>query len=351
VAERPGATATASPTSPKLLPTGVERELRAALVLLALSVVIVLASRALGPSFGTLRQIQAILVIASFTITVAFGQQMVILVGGLDLSVGSLITLGGVLAYRWIGPSPLSLLFGIPLVLLVTGAVGAMSGLGVALLRIPPFIMTLAMGIIVYGVVLGVTGGLPRGQASPPLAWLFSPHHFGPPAIVYIIVIFAILGTLLQTRTAFGRRVYALGSSPRAAYIAGLPVHRLTIACYAIGAASAGATGVLIIGYVGGATLMMGQSYLLPSVAAAVVGGTAITGGRGIFLGAVGGAVLLTALSTTISSLGIAEGWRNIIYGVVILLALILLRDQIGSLFRLPRRSAAANAPRQTIKT
>ena len=225
---------------------------------------IVLASRVLGPGFGTMRQIQAILVIASFTIVVAFGQQMVILVGGLDLSVGSLVTLGGVLAYRWIGPSPLSLVWGIPLVLLVTGAIGALSGLGVALLRIPPFIMTLAMGIIVYGVVLGVSGGLPRGRASPPLACLFHPNHFGPPAIVYLMIAFAILGTLLQMRTAFGRRIYALGSSPRAAYIAALPVHRLTVTCYAIGAASAGATGILVIGYVGGATLMMGRATSFP---------------------------------------------------------------------------------------
>ncbi len=155
------------------------------------------------------------------------------------------------------------------------------------------------------------------------------------------MVLATVVGTLLQTRTPFGRRVYALGSSPRAAYVAALPVHRLTVICYAIGTASAGAAGILVIGYVGGATLMMGQSYLLPSVAAAVVGGTAITGGRGLFVGAVGGAILLTALSTIISSLGIAEGWRNIIYGGVILLALILLRDEIGVLFRRPQKQRA----------
>ena len=294
-----------APTHPvvaaKLLPIGIEREIRTAILLLALSVVIVLASRVLGPGFGTLRQMQAILVIASFTMVVTFGQQMVILVGGLDLSVGSVVTLGGVLAYHWIGTSVWSLLWGIPLVLLLTGAAGALSGLGVTLLRIPPFIMTLAMGIIIYGVVLGVTGGLPRGQASPALGWLFHSGPVGPP-MIYLMVIATVVGTLLQTRTPFGRRVYALGSNPRAAYVAALPVHRLTVICYAIGTASAGAAGILVIGYVGGATLMMGQSYLLPSVAAAVIGGTAITGGRGLFVGAVGGAILLTALSTIISS-------------------------------------------------
>lgn len=325
---------------PPSLPTGIERELRTAVLLLLLAVVIVLASRFLGPGFGTLRQVQAILVIASFTMVASFGQQMVILIGGLDLSVGSFVTLGGILAFAWIGPNGWSLVWGIPAVLIVTGAIGALSGVGVAFLRIPPFIMTLAMGIIVYGVVLGVTGGLPRGHTSPALGWLFHPNRLGPPPIIYLMILFTIFGTLLQTRTAFGRKVYALGSSPRAAYVAAIPVRGLTVACYAIGAAAAGATGIMVVGYVGGATLMMGQSYLLPSIAAVVVGGTTITGGRGIFLGAVGGAVLLTALSTIISSLGIAEGWRNIIYGVVILIALILLRDGIGLWLRPGRRSA-----------
>jgi ribose transport system permease protein len=288
-----------------------------------------LASRWISPGFGGWNQAKAILVLSSFVIVVAFGQQMVILTGGLDLSVASSMTIGGVLTFGWIGASPTALVWGIPAILLLTGAIGGLNGVGVVLLRVPPFIMTLAMGIIVYGVTLGITGGTPRGQASPPLAALFTMDVFQIPLVIYLMAAVALLGSVLQLRTGFGRRLYAVGTNPAAAYIAGLPVRRLTFVAYAISGASSGLAGILMVGYAGGATLTMGQSYQLPSIAAAVVGGTSILGGSGLYLGAVGGALLLTTFSTVISSLGIAEGWRTIIYGVVILLALLVLREEL----------------------
>jgi ribose transport system permease protein len=318
----------------------IDPDVRNAVVLLAVSAIVLFGSRVLGPAFGSLEQVKAILIIASFVMVVAFGQQMVILIGGLDLSVASMMTLGGILAFNWIGGSAFGLIWGIPAILAVTGAIGALSGVGVSVLRIPPFIMTLAMGIILYGVILGFTEGMPKGAPSPALAWLFQPGPYGTP-VLYIIPVVALAGWLFQVKTAVGRKLYALGTNPVAAHVAALPVRGLTIATYAISGASAGLAGIMMLGYVGGVTLMMGQSYLLPSIAAVVIGGTSILGGRGIYLGAVAGAILLTTLSTIVSSLGIAVGWRNIIYGVVILIALTLLRDDlaalIGSLRRPPR--------------
>jgi ribose transport system permease protein len=239
------------------------------------------------------------------------------------------MTMGGVLAFSWIGASPLAVVWGIPVILLLTALIGALNGVGVVLLRVPPFIMTLATGIIVYGATLGITGGTPRGQASATLSALFTVDAVNVPLIVYLMVAVAFLGSLLQLGTGFGRRLYAVGTNPAAAYIAGLPVRRLTILTYAISSASAGLAGILMVGYAGGATLTMGQSYQLPSIAAVVVGGTSILGGCGLYLGAVGGALLLTTFSTVISSLGIAEGWRTVIYGLVILLALLVLREEL----------------------
>ncbi|HTJ95374.1 MAG TPA: ABC transporter permease [Pararobbsia sp.] len=318
----------------------IDRDLRTAIALLAISFVLIVASRVLGPNFGSWSQMRAILVISSFLMVVAFGQQMVILLGGLDLSVASMMTLGGVLAFKWVGGSPESgVVWGVPAILLITAALGACSGIGVSLVKIPPFIMTLAMGVILYGVTLGFTQGTPTGQPSAALSSLFASTSFGTP-ILYLMVLGTAAGCFLQTRTSFGRKVYALGTNPTAAYVAGLPVHRLTVSVYAISGASAGLAGILMLGYVRGVTLTLGQSYLLPSVAAVVVGGTAIVGGRGIYLGAAAGAILLTTLSTLVSSLGIAEGWRTIIYGVVIFLALVLLRDD---LMQLIKRSSLSN--------
>jgi ribose transport system permease protein len=322
-------------------------EVGTALALFALTAALILASRWISPNFGGWTEAKAILVLSSFVTVVAFGQQMVILTGGLDLSVASVMTMGGVLAFGWIGASPSAVVWGVPGIVLLTALIGALNGAGVVLLRVPPFIMTLAMGIIVYSATLGITGGTPRGQASGALSALFGAGVFGVPPVIYLMVAITALGSLLQVGTGFGRRLYAVGTNPSAAYIAGLPVRWLTFLTYAISGASAGFAGILMVGYAGGATLTMGQGYQLPSIAAVVVGGTSILGGRGLYLGAVGGALLLTTFSTVISSLGIAEGWRTVIYGLVILLALLVLREEIYLWAgRLVARPDAAPAPR-----
>jgi ribose transport system permease protein len=310
-----------------------DRDVRTAIALFVISFALIAASRVLGPNFGSLAQMKAILVISSFLMVVAFGQQMVILLGGLDLSVASMMTLGGVLAFKWIGGSEAAVIWGVPAILLITGALGACSGIGVSLVKVPPFIMTLAMGVILYGVTLGFTQGTPAGLPSNVLSSLFASTAVGTP-ILYLMVIGTAAGCFLQMRTSFGHKLYALGTNPTAAYVAALPVHRLTVATYAISGMSAGLAGILMLGYVRGVTLTLGQSYLLPSVAAVVIGGTSIVGGRGIYLGAAAGAILLTTLSTIVSSLGIAEGWRTIIYGAVIFAALVLLRDDLSLLIK-----------------
>ena len=131
-----------------------------------------------------------------------------------------------------------------------------------------------------------------------------------------------------------GRRLYAVGNNPAAAYVAGLPTRALTISAYAVSGACAGLTGIMLAGYSNGATLRMGDDYLLPSVAAVVIGGSSILGGQGSFVGTVGGAILLTTLGTILAALGIEEGWKTIIEGGVILIALVLLREQFYEALR-----------------
>jgi ribose transport system permease protein len=321
---------------------------RTAIALFVLTTLLIIASRWISPSFGTWNQVAAVLVLSSFTVVIAFGQQMVILIGGLDLSVASVMTLGGILMFSWVGGAPTALLWGVPAVLLITGLVGAVNGVGIALLRIPPFIMTLATGIIVYGAMLGVTRGAPRGSASPTLSALFTSQALGVPPVIYLIIALTVLGSVLQRRTVFGRRVLAVGTNPDAAHIAGLPVRAVTIGCYAISGVAAGLAGMLMVGYSAGATLTMGESYLVPSVAAVVIGGTSIGGGRGHYLGVVGGAVLLTTFSTIVRAIGVAEGWRIVIYGAVILISLLLLQKELYAWFERQHAALAPGPARQT---
>jgi ribose transport system permease protein len=300
-----------------------------AVALLALTIMLILSSGWISPALGSWSQVRATLVLSTFVMLVGFGQQTVMLTGGLDLSVPAIVTLGAVALFSWVGPEPAALVWGIPAVLALCAAIGAVNGLFVALLRVPPFIMTLAMGMIVASALLGITGGSPRGEAAPAVLALFAGNWLGVPPIVYLMAVFTVLAVVWQRRTAFGRMVYAVGTSPDAARIAGLPVARVTMLCYAVSGAAAGAAGVLYVGFAGGATLDTGQDILIPSIAAVVVGGTSIIGGRGSYLGVVGGALLLTTFSIMITALGVGAGWRAVINGSVILIALLTLQEDI----------------------
>jgi ribose transport system permease protein len=143
------------------------------------------------------------------------------------------------------------------------------------------------------------------------------------------LIVFVIAGWLFQSRTVFGRYLYAVGTNADAARNAGVPVTQMRLLPYVISAVCAGFVGIALVGYSSGATLRMGDDYLLPSIAAVVIGGSSILGGRGAFLGTVGGALLLTILGTIISALGLEFGLRTIIEGSIILFALLLLREEI----------------------
>ena len=303
-------------------------------VIFVLTAILIVGSRAISPAFGSWSQLETILYLSAFLIIVGFGQGLVILVRGLDLSIASVITLGGVLTTMWLDGSDALAWAVLPAVVLVCALVGALSGLGVTVLKIPPFIMTLATGIIVYSLCLGYTAGTPRGYAPPVLVTFMHARWAGVPAPILFLAGFVVVAVLVQSWSTLGRRLYAVGNNPAAAYVAGLPTRALTISAYAVSGACAGLTGIMLAGYSNGATLRMGDDYLLPSVAAVVIGGSSILGGQGSFVGTVGGAILLTTLGTILAALGIEEGWKTIIEGGVILIALVLLREQFYEALR-----------------
>lgn len=299
-----------------------------------LTFAMILASRAISPSFGSWAQVETILYLSSFLVFCAFGQGLVILVRGLDLSIASVITLGGVLTASLMNGSNEGFFYLVPMILGACIIVGLISGIGVAYFRVPPFIMTMAVGLIVYSLCLGFTRGTPRGYPAPLLSDFMQDKFLGVPAPVYLLLVFVVFGTILQSYSSFGRKLNAVGNNPLAAYIAGLPSGVLIVSAYAVSALCAGFTGMMLAGYASGATLRMGDSYLLPSIAAVVVGGSSILGGQGNFVGTVGGALLLTTLATILTALGIEQGWKTIMEGGVILLALIALREQSFAFLR-----------------
>jgi ribose transport system permease protein len=317
----------------------ISRETISAVSVAVLCVAMLLGSRFISPSLGSWSQVETVLTLGSFLVVLSFGQGLVILSGGLDLSLPALITLGGVLSTAWVGAGNPDAVFLLPLVLIGCGLVGSFTAVGVVWLKVPPFIMSMATSIIVASATLGMTNGTTRGAAPELLTDLMKSQVAGVPASIFFLVAFVFVAWVVQACSVFGRHVYAVGTNDQAARIAGIPVPLTRFLPYVISAVCAGFVGMMLVGYSNGATLRMGDNYLLPSIAAVVIGGSSILGGRGTFLGTVGGAILLTTLGTIISAIGLNFGLRTIIEGSIILIALLLLRDEFFERLRAFRKT------------
>jgi ribose transport system permease protein len=299
-------------------------EVRGALIVLGASVLLAIALKVINPNTNSTAQISAILVTSIFLVIASFGQGLAILLGGIDLSIGVVMSLGGMLIAGLTNGSDDSVGMALLITLVSCAAIGIVNGLGIALLKIPPFIMTLASGTCFFGVALGLTAGSSQRPVAPAIQYLMSDRWLGVPIPLFLMALFVVVAVVLQNRTAEGRKLYAIGSSLAAARIVGLPIMGLTVAVYAISGLCAGIAGVLLAGYSSSATLDMGDSFLMPTIAAVVIGGARVTGGKGIYLGTFASAIFLSALATLITVLSLSQGWRNIIQGGMIVVALLL---------------------------
>jgi ribose transport system permease protein len=290
---------------------------------LGAAIVVFVIGELIQPGFASASGVKTVLVVASFVGLVAAGQTLVVLIGGIDLSVPWMMNSMAVLLAAVAAGSNARAAWVVPLVL-VTGAVlGAVNGFGVAVLAVPAVVMTLGMNGVLQGLTLGLTGGFTCatcGSAAPPvLDAAVNGSLFGIPGQLYILAAVAALVTVLLSWTSFGRRVYATGTNPRASKLAGVNVTGLTVVLYALSGLFAALAGVLLTAYGGKATLGMGDPYLFQSIAAVVIGGVSILGGRGHYLGALAGSVTLTALVSVLLAKDMPDYGRDIVYGVVVL--------------------------------
>jgi ribose transport system permease protein len=301
---------------------------RAVLGVFALTALLFVASGFIEPGLLSGGSLRTIALLSSFVIIASFGQGIVILSGGLDLSIGSIITLGGVLLGAWVPQSNAGLWWAIPVILGIGFVLGVLNGFGVTVLRIPAFVMTLAMGIIVQSAVLEYTQGAPQAVAAPQLiSDLISEKWYDVPIIIYLVVVLIVAGAVVQDMSTFGRKVHAIGANPKAGFIMGLRSNWITVGCYAISGTCAALCGIVLLGFVGAPILSMGEPYTLASVAAVVVGGSSILGGLGAFVGTVGGALFLGVLSNDMTALGMSAAWQTLIQGAIIVAALIIFRS------------------------
>jgi len=296
---------------------------RLGLYALAAAIVVFVVGQLIQPGFASASGVKTVLVVASFVGLVAAGQTLVVLIGGIDLSVPWMMNSMAVLLTTAAEGSSLRAAWVVPVVLVAGALLGAVNGLGVAVLAVPAVVMTLGMNGVLQGLTLGLTGGFTCascGSSAPPvLAGAVNGSVLGIPGQLIIVLLVAVVMTVLLSWTSFGRRIYATGTNPRASALAGVNVRALTIALYALSGLFAALAGILLTAYGGKATLGMGDPYLFQSIAAVVIGGVSILGGRGHYLGALAGSVTLTALISVLLAKDMPDYGRDMVYGVAVL--------------------------------
>lgn len=287
------------------------------LALGALWLVAVLVS----PAFGSPATTQYLLQTAAFLGIIALGQTLVIVMGGIDLSVSGVVALSAVVCAQVSQSSGPAV--GIVVALIACTVVGLFNGAGVIFLGIPPIVMTLASGTILTGVLLVYTNGSPKSASIPLLTVIANDSVVGVPLAFLLWLGIALVALWLLHGTGIGRYAFAAGSSAPASRAAGVPMRVTTLTMYAVCAALAGVSGLVLLGFTGTSSLTMGNPYQLLSIAAVVLGGTSILGGRGHLLGTVSGALLLTLLTSLLGAWDFSEAWRRVALGALILVLLL----------------------------
>jgi ribose transport system permease protein len=282
-----------------------------------------LAGTLLIPGYSSPFAVRAMLVLASLLAVASIGQTLVVIMGGIDLSIPFVIGFANVVAAQLYGDG-WNFFLVCALVGVLALAIGGLNGLIARSLDIQPLIVTLGIGMVVQGLVLLWTAGFPSGSAPQAVSSFVSiGGSAGPlpvPWLVPSLIVLAALVVLVLERTPYGRRLYALGSNPGAAPLALIDPVRMWMITYAVSAFFAAVAGVLLLGFTGSAYGDVGQPYLFQTIAAVVVGGAALVGGRGSYLGTIAGVLVLTEINTLLIGLGFQPSAVQAALGFIIVL-------------------------------
>lgn len=279
---------------------------------------------ALHPEFATPNHVRALLLTASFIGFAGVGQTLCILTGGIDLSMPSVISGSAVLA-AYLSSAPGSNLGATLLVILVVaGLIGTINGVAIAYTKVPPIIITLGMNGALLGLLLVYTNGGVAAQTPPPILDFVGGSVFGTSPTLWLWLIVSIGAIFALGWTSFGRQLYAVGTNPTAARLAGVDTNRVIVICYVVSSVFAAVTGWLVLGYLGQAFVNMGDDYLFSSAIAVAIGGASILGGKGNYAGTVAGALILALIGAILPMLSLGTSALRIAYGAILLLTIVL---------------------------
>ena len=292
------------------------------LALAALIILIVFFSIISEP-FRSTGNYTSILVAAAVNGVLAIGVTFVIITGGIDLSVGTTMTFASVVMGLVVTSWGLPLWMGLPAALLAGTAVGLTNGFLIAKAKLPPFIATLGMLNVTFGLAQILSDVRPiYFDGTPEFYDIFMRAYvLGVPNVVFIMFGAAVIAHIVLTRTTLGRYTFALGSNEEATRLSGVNVDRWKIAVYAICGLYAGLAGILISARMTSAQPSVGMGYELDAIAAAVIGGTSLSGGEGSIVGTVIGALFISTLTIGLSITGVPDQWKLVITGLVVIAA------------------------------
>ncbi|WP_371423125.1 ABC transporter permease [Tardiphaga sp.] len=271
-------------------------------------------------SFFSLGNILNVLRQASLLFFIASGLTLVVLTGGLDLSIGANVAISACISGTVIhqtGSPTLGVLTGIG----VGGAVGMLNGVMVTALRIPSFIATYGMLWVLHGVTYWYMGGETMHGFPAGFRQIGSGYFLGLPIPVYLLLVFLAIGTIFAQRTTWGQEIYAIGANPVAARLSGIPVARRLLLVYTMSGAMAGLASIIFLARLNSAEADIGESLTLPAIAAVLIGGTSLFGGLGTVFGTFVGALILTLVLNGMNLLSVNASWQPLVTGVIVILA------------------------------
>jgi ribose transport system permease protein len=299
---------------------------KAIIIAYSLIIVILIVAGIRHDGFLSTSNLRQQLVLASFLGIAAAGQTILILTGGIDLSLAWNLNFSAILLTKLAGNENTIGAVSWALIAALGAATifGVLNGLGVAFLRIPPLVMTLGMNTVLFGLTTYYTKGTPQGTAPDIIIDLATGRILGVPWAVILWAVVTLFVVFLLRRTTFGRDIYAIGNNVRAAYLSGVPVRRVLITAYGLAGFFAGVTALLLVGYSNQSYLRMGDALVLPSIAAVVVGGTSILGGTGGYVGTVAGAIIITLVQSVLTIENRPQADQQILFGLVVLAMLLI---------------------------
>lgn len=297
-------------------------ELGILIVMIALFVFLAVAT----PYFLKVENIQNLLLQSVFVMLVGFGMTFVLTIGGIDLSVGSILGYSGAVTGIIIASGG-NIFLGILAGLGTGAAFGLINGLLITQLRIAPFLVTFAMSSVVRGILLlSTTNGAVSGFAAPEFTYIAQGYILGLPIPVVITIIVFVILLFLFKFTSFGRNVTAIGSNREVAFLSGVSCNKITVGVYMLSGILAALSGILLAARLTAVQSEMGGGYEMDAIAAAVIGGTSMAGGKGSIIGAIIGAVILGTISNGLDLLSVNQFYRQIIVGAIIVVAVSLER-------------------------